>query len=60
MKKKKKSTQFKTPLFKTSIVVQNTLANAGDVRDMGSIPRQEDLLEESMATHSSILSWRIL
>ena len=60
MKKKKKSIQFKTPLFKTSIVVHNTLANAGDVRDMGSIPRQEDLLEESMATHSSILSWRIL
>ena len=60
MKKKKKSIQFKTPLFKTSIVVQNALANAGDVRDMGSIPRQEDLLEESMATHSSILSWRIL
>jgi len=26
---------------------------------MGSIPNQEDPLEESMAIHSSILSWRI-
>ena len=26
---------------------------------MGSIPDWEDLLEEGMATHSSILAWRI-
>ena len=25
----------------------------------GSIPRLEDLLEKEMATHSSILAWRI-
>ena len=37
-------------------VVKNLLANAGD---MGSIPDQEDPLEEEMATHSSILAWRI-
>ena len=30
--------------------------NAGD---QGSIPGLEDPLEESMATHSSILAWRI-
>ena len=37
-------------------VVKNLLANAGD---MGSIPDQEDPLEEEMATHSRILAWRI-
>ena len=26
---------------------------------MGSIPGQEDPLEEEMATHSNILSWKI-
>ena len=34
-------------------------ANAGDVRGTRSIPGLEDLLEESMATHSSIPAWRI-
>ena len=29
------------------------------VRDRGSIPGSEDPLEEKMATHSSILAWRI-
>ena len=33
--------------------------NVGDRRDGGSIPGQEDPLEKSMATHSSILVWRI-
>ena len=33
--------------------------NAGDVRDSGSIPAQEGRLEEGMATHSSVLAWRI-
>ena len=32
---------------------------AYNVGDLGSIPRFEDLLEEEMATHSSILAWRI-
>ena len=31
----------------------------GDIRDMGPIPGWEDPLEEGMATHSSILAWRI-
>ena len=29
------------------------------VGDLGSIPGWEDSLEEGMATHSSILAWRI-
>ena len=33
--------------------------NAGDSGDMDSIPGQEDPLEKEMATHSSILAWRI-
>ena len=42
-----------------ALVVKNLPANAGDLRDMGSIPGQEDPLEEGMATHFSILAWRI-
>ena len=44
---------------RTEVLVKNPSANAGDVRDMGSIPSQKDPLEEGMATHSSILAWRI-
>ena len=40
-------------------MVKNPPANAGNVRDMGLIPGQEDSLEEGMAVHSSILAWRI-
>ena len=36
-------------------VVKTLPAKAGDTRDVG----QEDPLEEEMATHSSILAWRI-
>ena len=41
------------------LVVKNLLAYAGDIRDVGSIPGQEDPLEEDMEDHSSILAWRI-
>ena len=41
------------------LVVKNTPANAGDVRDAGLIPELEDPLEEGMETHSNILAWRI-
>ena len=34
-------------------------ASARDIRDGGLIPGWEDPLEEGMATHSSILVWRI-
>ena len=37
----------------------NLPANAGDTGDTGLIPGLEDPLEEEMATHSSILGWRI-
>ena len=43
-----------------ALVVKNLPANAGDERDMDSIPGWGDPLEEGMATHSSILAWRIL
>ena len=33
--------------------------NAGDTGDAGSIPGQEDPLEEETTTHSSILAWKI-
>ena len=40
--------------------VENLLANAGDVETWVQSLGQEDPLEEGMATHSSILAWRIL
>ena len=39
-------------------MVKNPRANARNLRDVGSLGR-EDPLEEGMATHSSILVWRI-
>ena len=38
---------------------KNPPANAGDLRDTGSILVQEDLLEKGIATHSSVLAWKI-
>ena len=42
-----------------ALVVKNLPANAGDTRDTGLIPGWEDPVEEGLATHSSILGWRI-
>ena len=39
-------------------MVKNLPANAGDVRNVGSILGWEDPLEEGIATHSSVLAWR--
>ena len=39
-----------------ALVVKNLHASEGDIRSLG----QEDLMEEGMATHSSILAWRKL
>ena len=41
-------------------MVKNSLANAGDKRD-GEVQSMgwEDTLEKEMATHSSILAWKI-
>ena len=41
------------------LVLKNLLANAGDIRDTGSSLGWVEPLEEGMATHSSILAWRI-
>ena len=43
--------------FPGGSVVKNLPANAGKTRDMGS--GMKDPLEEEMATHSSIFSWKI-
>ena len=43
-----------------ALVVKNLPASVGDVRDSGSILGWEDPLEKEMATHSSILAWKIL
>ena len=40
-------------------MVKNLPANAGDIGDSADLP-VEDLLGEEMATHSSILAWKIL
>ena len=42
--------------FRRWLSVKESTCNAGD---MGSIPGSGRLLEEEMATHSSILAWRI-
>ena len=42
-----------------ALVVKNLPASAGDVRDVGSVHGLGRSLQEGMATHSSILAWRI-
>ena len=42
-----------------ALVVKNPPANAGDVRDAVRSLGWEDPLEKGMATHSSVLAWRI-
>ena len=42
-----------------ALVVKNPPANAGNIRNAGSIPGLGRSPEEGMATHSSILAWRI-
>ena len=37
---------------------KESICNAGDIRDAGSIPGSEDPLEEGSAAHSIILAWR--
>ena len=45
--------------FPGGTVEINPPANAGDARDAGLIPGSKDPLEEEMATHYSILAWKI-
>ena len=40
-------------------MVKNLPASAGDIKDQVQSLGWEDPLEEGMATHSSILAWRI-
>ena len=42
-----------------ALVVKNLPASAGDIKDMVQSLGWENPLEESMASHSSILAWRI-
>jgi len=41
------------------LVVKNPSANTGNARDSVPSLGREDPLEEGMATHSSILTWKI-
>ena len=42
------------------LVVKNLPDSAGEIKDVGLIPRFGDPLEDEMASHSSIFSRRIL
>ena len=42
-----------------ALAAKNLPANAGDIRDAVRSLGRADPLEEGMATHSSILAWRI-
>ena len=44
---------------KVVLVVKNLPANAGDARDVGSIPGLGRPLGEGSGTHSSVLAWII-
>ena len=39
--------------------IKSPPTNAGDLRDLSLLLGQEDPLEESMATHSNPLVWRV-
>ena len=45
--------------FQVAQLVKNLPANAGDAKDAGSISGSGRSPGERMATHSSILAWRI-
>ena len=49
---------LKLPLMAQPI--KNLSADAGETGDVGLIPGLEDPLKKEMASHSSILAWRIL
>ena len=53
-------TPFSILGFPDVIVIKNPPANAGDIRDKGSVLGWEDPLEKGMATHFCILAWRIV
>ena len=57
--KKKKKQSWISRASQVAQALKNLPANAGDVRDSGLTPGWEDHLEKGMATHPSILTWRI-
>ena len=48
-----------TGASQVALVEKNLPAEAGEVREVGSIPGGKDPLGEEMATHPSILAWRV-
>jgi len=54
-----KSDRFHLGASQVAVVLKNTPTKAGDIRDAGLIPESRRSPEEGMATHSSILAWRI-
>ena len=44
--------------FPGGTVVKNLPGDAGDMGDVGSIPKSGRSLEVEIATHSSILAWK--
>ena len=51
--------QFKHGALQVVLVVKNPPANEGDLREWVPSLGPEDPLEDSTATHSNILAWRI-
>ena len=49
-----------TGASQVALVEENLPAEAGEVREVGSIPGGKDPLGEEMATHPSILAWKTL
>ena len=46
-------------ISQVALVVKNPSANAGDIRNVDSVPGSGRSPGMEMATHSSILAWRI-
>ena len=61
MKRQRWNLQFnrKEKGFPGGAVTKNLPAKAGDTSDVGSVSGWEDPLELEIATHSSILAWKI-
>ena len=51
--------QYPKGASQVMLLVKNPPANVGDLREAGLIPGSGRSLEKGMATHSSILVWRI-
>ena len=56
---KKYTLQMTAIISQVAIVLKNPPANAEDLKETGSVLGLGRSLEEDMATHFSILAWRI-